>query len=117
MRNRWLRAFAVIVIIALLMMVTGLRVSHPQGGLSSSLGPAKSTLVLYKTSKEVGVGSKVVVQRNEGGSGLAIVTAVNPDSVDVNLQGSFERIPLEDLGGNLLAVFPFIGVVFGVIGL
>jgi len=116
-KSRWMRAIIVLAVVAGIFMVTGLRIAHPQDGLKSSLGAAKTTLVIYKKSQDVVQGAKVVVTLNEGGKGLAIVNAVNSDSVDVNLESKFERIPKEEIGGNLLAVLPFLGVIFGVIGL
>ncbi len=107
----------VIAVVIALGLVTGLRVAHPQDGLKSSLGAAKTTLVIYKKNKDVSTGAKVIVTLNEGGAGLAIVTAVNADTVDVNLESKFQRIPNDDIRGNLLAVLPFIGVIAGVIGL
>ena len=116
-KNRWVRVALTFLAVAGIFMATGLRLAHPQLGLESALGAAKTTVVIYKKSKDVTDGAKVVVKLNEGGMGLAIVSEVNEDSIDVNLESKFERIPKNEIGGNLLAVLPFIGILFGVIGL
>ena len=116
-KNRWVRIALKLLVVVGIFMATGLRVAHPKLGLESALGAAKTTVVIYKKNKDVTDGAKVVVKLNEGGMGLAIVSEVNEDSVDVNLETKFERIPTDDIGGNLLAVLPFIGVLVGVIGL
>ena len=116
-KNRWVRIALTLLVVVGIFMATGLRVAHPKLGLESALGAAKTSVVIYKKNKDVTDGAKVVVKLNEGWMGLAIVSEVNEDSVDVNLETKFERIPTDDIGGNLLAVLPFIGVLFGVIGL
>jgi hypothetical protein len=112
-----IRNLAIVAIVLVLFMASGLRIGHPRMGLSTALGGGQTTLVVYKKAKNFEVGNKVVVSINEGGGGLGVITAVNSDSYDVNLGKKFERIMKDKMGGSLLAVLPFFGVLFGVIGL
>ncbi len=117
MRKRPMQIIAVVVLLVIILFVAGIRVAHPQLGLQSSLGSAKTTLVIYKSTNTVDKNSKVVVKVNDGQTGTGIVRATSDESVDVNLNIKFEIIPTGDIKGKLIFVIPFIGVILGVIGL
>ena len=112
-----MQIIAVVVLLVIILFVAGIRVAHPQLGLQSSLGSAKTTLVIYKSTNTVDKNSKVVVKVNDGQTGTGIVRATSDESVDVNLNIKFEIIPTGDIKGKLIFVIPFIGVILGVIGL
>ena len=117
MRKKPMQIIAVVVLLVVILFVAGIRVAHPQLGLQSSLGSAKTTLVIYKSSNSADKDSKVVVKMNDGQTGTGIVRAASSENIDVNLNTKFERIPTADIKGELILVIPFIGVVLGVIGL
>ena len=112
-----MQIIAAVVLLVFILFVAGIRVAHPQLGLQSSLGSAKTTLVIYKSTITVDKDAKVVVKVNDGQTGTGIVRAPSSENVDVNLNTKFERIPNEDIKGKLILVIPFIGVILGVIGL
>ena len=117
MRKKPMQIITAVVLLVFILFVAGIRVAHPQLGLQSSLGSAKTTLVIYKSTSAVDKDSKVVVKVNDGQTGTGIVRATSNENVDVNLNTKFERIPNEDIKGKLILVIPFIGVILGVIGL
>lgn len=117
MRKKPIQIIAAIVLLVTILFIAGIRVAHPQLGLQSSLGSAKTTLVIYKTTNAADKDAKVVVKMNDGQTGTGIVRAVSNAYVDVNLNTKFERIPTDDIKGKLILVIPFIGVILGVIGL
>ena len=95
----------------------GFRVIHPENGLSSAMGSAKSSVVLYKKSGEYSVGQKVVVEVSGQGKQSGIVKAATKESVDVDTRAAFVRVKQEDVLGKLYLVIPFFGTIFGLIGL
>ena len=117
MRNRIIGYLAIAVLITAVVMGLGFRINHPQTGLSSALGSAKSSLTLYKHGKSAAVGDKVVVQVEGIGPGLGIVKSKTPESLDIDLGATFIRVDSDDVLGKLIAVIPFFGAVLGVVGL
>ena len=109
MRKKPMQIIAAVVLLVFILFVAGIRVAHPQLGLQSSLGSAKTTLVIYKSTSTVDKDAKVVVKVNDGQTGTGIVRATSNENVDVNLNTKFERIPNEDIKGKLILVIPFIG--------
>lgn len=117
MSKRLKQIIAAVVLLVVILFVAGIRVAHPQLGLQSSLGSAKTTLVIYKSTNAADKDSKIVVKMNDGQTGTGIVRVVSNEYVDVNLNTKFERIPTEEIKGKLILVIPFIGFILGVIGL
>jgi len=117
MGKRPTQIIAVVALLVATLFIAGIRVAHPQLGLQSSLGSAKTTLVIYKSANAVAKDSKVVVKTNDGQTGTGIARVVTNEHIDVNLNTKFERIPSKDIKGKLILVIPFIGVILGVIGL
>jgi glutathione synthase/RimK-type ligase-like ATP-grasp enzyme len=117
MGKRPMQIIAVVALLVATLFIVGIRVAHPQLGLQSSLGSAKTTLVIYKSANAVAKDSKVVVKTNDGQTGTGIARVVTNEHIDVNLNTKFERIPSKDIKGKLILVIPFIGVILGVIGL
>jgi formate-dependent phosphoribosylglycinamide formyltransferase (GAR transformylase) len=91
-------ALAAIVVV---LFALGVRVIHPENGLQSAMGSAKSSLVVYKHSGEYGVGSKVIVE----------------ETVDVDTRIAFVRVKQADVLGKLIVVVPFFGTILGFVGL
>jgi glutathione synthase/RimK-type ligase-like ATP-grasp enzyme len=117
MSKKPMQIIAVVALLIATLFIVGIRVAHPQLGLQSSLGSAKTTLVIYKSVNVVAKDSKVVVKTNDGQTGTGIARVVTNEHIDVNLNTKFERIPSKDIKGKLILVIPFIGVILGVIGL
>ena len=107
-------AVAAILVVA---FALGFRAIHPADGLTSAMGSAKSSIVIYKDSEKFEVGQKVVVEVSGQGKQSGIVKSANPDSVDVDTRAAFVRVKNEDVLGKLYLVVPFFGTIFGIVGL
>ena len=103
--------------ILLVAFALGFRVIHPEDGLTSAMGSAKSSLVIYKSAGKFEVGEKVVVEVSGQGKQSGIVKSASPDAVDVDTRAAFVRVKQEDVLGKLYLVVPFFGTVFGIVGL
>jgi hypothetical protein len=117
MIKSWIKPVAAIAIVAILFFVAGFRIGHPVSGLSTALGSAKSSLAIYKPSGQSTVGSKVVVEVDGVGKAIGIVKSAASGNVDVDLGATFNRVSEKDVSGKLIAVIPFLGSVFGIVGL
>lgn len=113
MKTKLIAAVAVLV----LLFALGIRIGHPQDGLESAMGSAKSSLVLYKHSGSYSVGDKVVVVVADQGLQSGIVKSASDESVDVDTRAAFVRVSQKDVSGKLLVVIPFFGIIFDVVGL
>ena len=113
MKTKLIAAVAIIVVLFAL----GFRIIHPENGLSSAMGSAKSSVVLYKHSAEYAVGSKVVVEVAGQGKQSGIVKSATKDTVDVDTRVAFVRVKQADVLGKLIVVIPFFGTIFGFVGL
>lgn len=117
MRKGWIKPVAAIAVVVILFFVAGFRIGHPVAGLSTALGSAKSSLAIYKPGGQSAVGSKVVVEIKGQGKAIGIVKSAASGNVDVDLGATFNRVSERDVSGKLVAVIPFLGSVFGIIGL
>jgi hypothetical protein len=103
--------------IFLVLFALGFRVIHPENGLQSAMGSAKSSVVIYKSSSNYAVGHKVVVEVAGQGKQTGIVKSASDGSVDVDTLAAFVRVKNEDVIGKLIVVVPFFGTLLNVIGL
>lgn len=99
------------------LFVLGFRIGHPQDGLQSAMGSAKSSLIIYKHSSEYSVGQKVAVIVAGQGLESGIVKSATKDTVDVDTRVAFVRVKQEEVLGKLMLVVPFFGIPFNFIGL
>jgi hypothetical protein len=106
-----------LVAIVLVLFALGFRVIHPEDGLSSAMGSAKSSVVIYKHSGDYSIGSKVVVEVAGQGKQSGIVKSASKTTVDVDTRVAFIRVKKSDVLGQLIVVVPFFGKVFGLVGL
>jgi len=113
------RGIVFTVILLVVLFALGLRIEHPKSGLKNALGSAQSSLAVYWHHSKLSVGEKVVVMGSVQTKNpmLAIVNNVSADSVDIQTDGAFERIPMKNVRGSLVMVFPFIGMLFDAIGM
>jgi hypothetical protein len=103
--------------ILVLLFTLGFRVIHPENGLSSAMGSAKSSVVIYKHSSSYAVGHKVVVEVAGQGKQTGIVKSASDGSVDVDTLVAFVRVKDEDVLGKLVVVVPFFGTLLNIVGL
>lgn len=111
-----IKLVAVAAIVGVL-FVLGFRAVHPADGLTSAMGSAKSSIVIYKQAGKYEVGEKVVVEVSGQGKQSGIVKSASPEAVDVDTRAAFVRVKQEDVLGKLYLVVPFFGTLFGIIGL
>ena len=110
------KVIALVAIIGVLFLL-GIRVAHPQEGLQSAMGSAKSSLVVYKASDKYEVGQKVVVVVANSGNQLGVIKSASDEAVDVDTQVAFVRVKQEDVVGKMIVVIPFFGTLFNIVGL
>ncbi|CAB4578985.1 MAG: hypothetical protein F2555_06185 [Actinobacteria bacterium] len=110
------KVIALVAIIGVL-FVLGFRVAHPQEGLQSAMGSAKSSLVVYKASDKYEVGQKVVVVVANSGNQLGVIKSASDEAVDVDTRVAFVRVNQEDVVGKMLVIIPFFGTLFNIVGL
>ena len=111
-----IKVIALVVILGVV-FAFGVRVAHPQDGLQSAMGSAKSSLVVYKKSSDYVVGQKVIVVVANSGNQLGVVKAASPEAVDVDTRVSFVRVQQDDVVGRMIFVIPFFGTLFNAVGL
>lgn len=113
------RKLVIVAVIFAVLFALGFRVAHPQAGLESALGSAKSSLVIYRGADSFEVGQKVVVVVSGSGNQLGIVKAASKEdgTVDVDTTGAFVRVKNEDVVGRMMIVIPFFGTIASVVGL
>ena len=115
--KRLLKPIVLLVLVVVIFLGLGFRLNHLQGGLSSALGSAKSSLALYKHSKDVAVGKKIVVNVKGVGPQLGIVKSKTDQTADVDFGSTFIRVENSEVLGNLIAVVPFFGSILNIVGL
>jgi hypothetical protein len=106
-----------ILAVTVVLFSLGFRIIHPQDGLSSAMGSAKSSIVLYKHSSDYAVGSKVVVEVAGQGKQSGIVKSATKETVDIDTRVAFVRVKQADVLGKLIVVIPFFGTILGIVGL
>jgi hypothetical protein len=111
------KPLAVIVIIAVAFFALGFRLTHPQDGLQSALGSAKSSIAIYKSGGQAMPGDKVLVPIKDQGTHLGIVKSVKTGTADVDTGAAFVRVKQSEITGKLIAVIPFFGIPLGWVGL
>jgi hypothetical protein len=103
--------------ILVVLFTLGFRIIHPENGLSSAMGSAKSSIVIYKHSSNYAVGHKVVVEVAGQGKQTGVVKSASDGSVDVDTLVAFVRVKDEDVLGKLVVVVPFFGTLLNIVGL
>lgn len=111
------KALIAIVAVLVLFFALGFRVAHPQDGLQSAMGSAKSSIAIYKSETQAMPGDKLLVEVGGSGLQLGIVKSMRAGTVDVDTGAAFVRVKQTEVVGKLVAVVPFFGVPLGWIGL
>ena len=115
--RRWFKALALVVVVFIVSTLMGVGVAHPKAGLSTALGSAKSSLVIYRETNEIGAGDRVVAKvEGELSPIFAVVTSTEGDSIAVQFQGSFFSVKSSDVKGKMIVVVPFFGAIVGIFG-
>ena len=117
--NKSSKRFLAVVAVLVLLFIAGIRIGHPQGGLSNSLGPANSSLVLYRHGATLASADKAMVKSGNPDltPALGVVASVGKDYYDVNTGTFLEQISKTDVQGKLIVVIPFFGYILNIIGL
>lgn len=118
MRN-WVRTIAVVLVLAVVFTMLGLRVAHPKSGLNSAVGSAKSTLVVYKKVNTYEVGQRLLVNTGDRNVDpvITIARTVSDGAVDVQTDRMLVQVSNSEVRGRIVALFPFIGGLFSAFGL
>lgn len=111
------KSLAVVGLFAVVFFALGFRVVHPQGGLQSVMGSAKSSLVIYKNGGQAITGDKVLVPIKDQGIHLGVVKSAKTGTADVDTGAAFVRVKQSEIKGELVAVIPFFGIPLGWVGL
>lgn len=112
------KAILAVLAIVLVSSLLGLRITHPHGGLTHALGSAESSLVVYKATKNVGVGDKAIVISGDKSISpvLGLVSSVTGDTYSTNNGAVTESVARENMRGKVFIVIPFLGSVLGIVG-
>jgi hypothetical protein len=116
-QNRKVRGLVIVLAVLLIGYLGGLRIAHPQEGLGTSLGSAKTSLVIYRAGDSLDFENKIIFKSNSGNTALGMVAGTNGTSAYVNVDTRFEQVGQEQVKGKLLSVLPFLGVIVGLVGL
>lgn len=111
------KPLAIIGLVLVLFFALGFRIAHPQGGLQSVMGSAKSSLVIYKHGGQAITGDKVLVPVKEQGIQLGVVKSAKAGTADVDTGATFVRVKQNEIKGKLVAVIPFFGIPLSWVGL
>ena len=107
-------------IILAVLFFFGFRVTHPDSGLQSAMGSAKSSLAIYQKVDTYKVGQKVAFRVTNGDSTMTytgvIITEVD-GTLGVDANYWMGEIKAEDALGKLFVVVPFFGTILGIVGL
>ena len=98
----------------------GFRFTHPDDGLQSAMGSAKSSLALYQKVDSYKVGQKVAFEVTNGDvtrtyTGVIITEVDGTLGIDANHW--MGEIKAEETLGKLVVVVPFFGTILGFVGL
>lgn len=113
------KSIGVVVLAIALLFVLGFRVGHPQAGLTNALGSASSSLVIYQKAETYSAGQKVVAKSGDASRSpfLGQISGATGDRYDV-ANGQFsEQVSASEISGKMIFVVPFIGTIFGWVGL
>ena len=108
--------FAVAIPVSL--FFAGIRVAHPQAGLSNLLA-RKAAIVLFKETTEVKTGDTVIANSQQASTSpiLGKVSDITSNYYTIRNGRFLEPIPISHMRGKLLIIVPFIGYALGAIGL
>ena len=117
--RRWVNAVAVVLLLAVVFTMLGLRVAHPKSGLGSAVGSAKSSLVIYKKAESFTAGQRLLVNTGDRNMDpvVSIARTASENTVDVQTDRMLVQVPKNEVKGRIVALLPFIGGLFSAFGL
>ena len=117
--RRWLNTIAVVLLLAVVFTMLGLRVAHPKSGIGSAVGSAKSSVVIYKKSDSFAAGQRLLVNTGDRDMDPVVTVArtVSENTVDVQTDRMLVQVPNQEIKGRIVALLPFIGGLFSAFGL
>jgi len=118
MRNG-LKISVVAIVVVFLMSLLGFRIAHPQSGLSSAVGSAESSIVLYRQTEKFGAGDRVLVDIGDEklSPATSIIRTINEGTIDVQAGELLVTVETEKIKGRILALVPFVGSLLSLFGL
>jgi hypothetical protein len=113
-----LRPIAYLALFGIVFTLFGFRLSHPQSGLRSAAGEADTSIVVYRGASDYKVGDKVIIRLEDKAKSPAIGIVRTTDAATVVVQVGDIAIPTQSdkVLGKLIGVFPFIGILFNLVG-
>jgi hypothetical protein len=113
------KGVGVALLVLALLFVLGFRIGHPQAGLTNALGSAQSSLVIYQKGETYSSGQKVIASSGDATLSpfLGQIIGATGDRYDVGNGRFTESLTGADIKGKMVFVIPFIGTVFGWVGL
>jgi hypothetical protein len=113
------KVIAGIALVLALLFVLGFRIGHPQAGLTNALGSAQSGLVVYQKGDTFSAGQTVLARSGDASLSpfLGEVVGATGDRYEVGNGRFTESLTGADIEGRMVFVIPFIGTVFGWVGL
>jgi hypothetical protein len=117
-RNSFKVALVAIVVVAV-MGALGFRLGHPQSGLSSAVGDARTSILLYKQVDKFSAGDRVLVDigDSELSPATSIIRSVDGKNIEVQAGDLRVQVTPDQIKGRVLALFPFLGAILSVVGL
>ena len=114
-----LKRIVAVAVAVLLLGVFGIRIGHPHSGLSTALGSASSSVVIYKSTKDLAIGNKYFGANDVPNMSpvLGEVSDAGKDYYTLKNGKFLERVSKEQARGKLIAVIPFLGYLVGAVGL
>ena len=117
--SRTMKRITAVLGVLVLLGLFGVRVGHPNSGLSTALGSASSSLVIYKADKSLETGDKIF--------GASLDPKLSPVLGEVAEKGAdyytvqngkfLEKVMKEETRGKMIVVIPFFGYLFNIVGL
>jgi hypothetical protein len=82
-----------IIVLAVILVgyLAGLRFAHPQEGLGTALGSAKTSIVLYRATDTLAFENKIIFKSSSGSTALGVVAGTDGKSAYVNVDTRFEQ--------------------------
>ena len=117
--SRTMKRITAVLGVIILLGVFGVRVGHPNSGLATALGSASSSVVIYKTNKNLSTGDKIfgASQDPKLSPVLGEVVEKGADYYTVQNGKFLEKVTKEDTRGKMIVVIPFFGFLFNIVGL
>jgi hypothetical protein len=119
MSSRATKPVGIFLLVVVIAMALGLRISHPHDGLRNALGSAQSGLVIYRQIDSVSIGQTVMISVDKTDKSPVLANVIAVDGEKIQLQSSASTIASDTshVMGKMIAVVPFLGKILSVVGL